>query len=44
MNHENGHDYPGPELCGVTLSACETMKGFGKDMEDAGEWVQKKAQ
>jgi predicted small secreted protein len=28
----------------LTLSACETMKGFGKDMEDAGEWVQKKAQ
>ena len=22
-----------------TLSACETMKGFGKDVEDAGEWV-----
>jgi len=28
----------------LTLSACETMKGCGKDMEDAGEWVQKKAQ
>lgn len=27
----------------VTLTACETVKGFGKDMEDAGEWVQKKA-
>jgi len=27
----------------VTLSACETMKGFGKDVEDAGEWVQEKA-
>jgi predicted small secreted protein len=26
-----------------TLTACETMKGFGKDVEDAGEWVQKKA-
>lgn len=26
-----------------SLSACETMKGFGKDVEDAGEWVQKKA-
>ncbi len=26
-----------------TLSACETMKGLGKDVEDAGEWVQKKA-
>ena len=26
-----------------TLAACETMKGFGKDVEDAGEWVQKKA-
>ena len=28
-------------LC--TLCACETVKGFGKDMEDAGTWVQKKA-
>ncbi len=27
----------------VTLSACETMKGLGKDVEDAGEWVQEKA-
>jgi predicted small secreted protein len=26
-----------------TLTACETMKGLGKDMEDAGEWVQEKA-
>ena len=26
-----------------TLSACETMKGFGKDVEDGGEWVQEKA-
>ena len=26
------------------LSACETMKGLGKDVEDAGEWVQVKAQ
>ena len=26
-----------------TLSACETMKGLGKDVEDAGEWVQDKA-
>ena len=26
-----------------TLTACETMKGFGKDVEDGGEWVQKKA-
>jgi predicted small secreted protein len=26
-----------------TLSACETMKGLGKDVEDAGEWVQEKA-
>lgn len=25
------------------LAACETMKGLGKDVEDAGEWVQKKA-
>jgi len=27
-----------------SLTACETMKGFGKDVEGAGEWVQKKAQ
>lgn len=27
-----------------TLTACETMKGLGKDVEDAGEWVQEKAQ
>ena len=27
----------------LTLSACETMKGLGKDVEDAGEWVQEKA-
>ena len=26
-----------------TLPACETMKGLGKDVEDAGEWVQEKA-
>ena len=25
------------------LTACETMKGLGKDVEDAGEWVQEKA-
>lgn len=27
-----------------TLAACETMKGLGKDVESAGEWVQEKAQ
>ena len=26
-----------------TLAACETMKGLGKDVEDAGEWIQEKA-
>ena len=26
-----------------TLSACETMKGLGKDVEDGGEWLQEKA-
>ena len=26
-----------------TLSACETMKGLGKDVESGGEWVQEKA-
>ena len=27
----------------VSLAGCETMKGFGRDMEDAGEWVQEKS-
>jgi predicted small secreted protein len=27
----------------VALAGCETMKGFGKDMEKAGETIQKKA-
>lgn len=27
----------------LSLSACETMKGLGKNVESAGEWVQKKA-
>ena len=31
------------EMMLFTLSACETMKGLGKDVEDAGEWVQEKA-
>ncbi|MDH3998340.1 MAG: entericidin A/B family lipoprotein [Desulfuromonadales bacterium] len=31
-------------LATLNLSACETMKGLGKDVEDAGEWVQDKAQ
>ena len=26
-----------------TLTASETMKGFGRDVKDAGEWVQKQA-
>ncbi|MCK4508681.1 MAG: entericidin A/B family lipoprotein [Desulfuromonadales bacterium] len=26
-----------------SLSACETMKGLGQDIEDGGEWVQEKA-
>ena len=26
------------------LPACETMKGFGKDVEDGGEWIQEKAE
>jgi predicted small secreted protein len=28
---------------GVALAGCETMKGLGKDMEKAGEAIQKKA-
>jgi len=27
----------------VALAGCETMKGFGKDVEKAGEAIQKKA-
>jgi len=27
----------------VALAGCETMKGFGKDMEKAGAAIQKKA-
>ena len=27
----------------VTLTGCNTMKGLGKDMEKAGEAIQKKA-
>ena len=30
-------------MMAFTLYACETMKGVGRDMEDAGEWVQEKA-
>lgn len=30
-------------LMTFTLSACETMKGLGKDIESGGEWVQDKA-
>jgi len=29
--------------CLMFLSGCETAKGFGKDMEDAGEGLQKEA-
>ncbi len=25
------------------ISGCETFRGFGKDVEKAGEWVQEKA-
>ncbi len=24
------------------MTGCETMKGLGRDVEDAGEWVQEK--
>lgn len=30
-------------LMAFNLSACETMKGLGKDIESGGEWVQEKA-
>jgi len=26
------------------LSACNTTKGFGEDVEDTGEWIQDKAE
>ena len=26
-----------------TLSACNTMEGVGKDVQKAGEWIEKKA-
>jgi predicted small secreted protein len=28
----------------VFISGCETFRGLGKDVEKAGNWVQKKAQ
>ena len=31
-------------ICTISLTACETMKGLGRDVEDAGEWVQEKAE
>jgi predicted small secreted protein len=27
----------------LILAGCETVKGAGRDMEKAGEWMQKKA-
>ena len=27
----------------LVLSGCETFRGLGKDVENAGEWVQEKA-
>jgi predicted small secreted protein len=30
-------------LWAVALAGCETMKGLGRDMEKAGEAIQKKA-
>ncbi len=29
--------------CAATLAGCETMKGAGKDLEDAGQNIQKSA-
>jgi predicted small secreted protein len=28
----------------LCISGCETFRGLGKDVEKAGNWVQKKAQ
>ena len=30
-------------LCAVALAGCNTMRGFGKDMEKAGESIQKRS-
>ncbi|HJQ63987.1 MAG TPA: entericidin A/B family lipoprotein [Burkholderiales bacterium] len=30
-------------ICAVVLAGCNTMQGLGKDMEQAGEAIQKKA-
>jgi predicted small secreted protein len=30
-------------LCAVAFAGCNTMRGFGQDMEKAGEAIQKKS-
>ena len=30
------------DMMTFSLSACETMKGADKDIEDGGEWIQEK--
>jgi len=30
-------------LC-LVLSGCETFKGFGQDMQNAGDWIERKAE
>lgn len=31
-------------VAGLALSACETMQGAGRDIEDAGQGIQKSAE
>lgn len=31
-------------LLGLVLSGCETFKGFGRDMQKAGGWIEEKAE
>ena len=30
-------------LC-LVLAGCETFKGFGQDMQNAGDWIERKAE
>jgi len=30
-------------LC-LVLAGCETFKGFGQDMQNAGNWIERKAE
>jgi predicted small secreted protein len=43
VNHEKRQLFPVTAVMMSTLCACETMKTLGKNMEDGGEEIQKKA-